>query len=63
MKETNNFLVGKEINEQTFVLAEQVSQGEITPRSRPEYKRLLVRQQLFLHMKESNPNLSSEVLR
>jgi len=63
MSETSKALLGKVVSDETFIEAERVAQKEITPRSRPEYKRLLVRQQLFLHLKAANDSLSSEVLR
>jgi xanthine dehydrogenase small subunit len=61
---TEDYLVGKPIDAATFRGANEVAQGEITPRSRPEYKRLLVRQQLFLHLRRFAPDaLGLEVLR
>jgi len=64
MADTCDFLTGKPIDDDTFARANEVAQGEITPRSRPEYKRLLVRQQLFLHLRRFSPDtLSVEALR
>ncbi len=64
MTETEDYLVGKPIDAATFRGANEVAQGEITPRSRPEYKRLLVRQQLFVHLRRFAPDtLGLEVLR
>ena len=62
--ETADFLEGRSIDNLTFHRANLVAQGEITPRSRPEYKRLLVRQQLYLHLKRFAPDaLTLEALR
>jgi len=64
MAGTCDFLAGKPIDSTTFAQANEVAQGEITPRSRPEYKRLLVRQQLFLHLRRFAPDtLGVEALR
>ncbi len=64
MEATEAALVGKRISTRTFQEANEAAQGEITPRSRPEYKRLLVRQQLFLHLQRFAPDaLGVEVLR
>ncbi len=64
MADTVDFLQGRTIDDMTFHQANEVAQGEITPRSRPEYKRLLVRQQLFLHLQRFAPDaLTTEVLR
>lgn len=60
---TAEYLVGKKINDQTFKAANRIAQGEITPRSRAEYKRSLVRQQLFLHLTSFAPgSISMEAL-
>lgn len=56
LHKTNNYLVGKEITDQTFVEANRIAQSEITPRSRPEYKRLLVKQFLFIHLQKASPS-------
>ena len=64
MADTVDFLTGRTIDNMTFHQASEIAQGEITPRSRPEYKRLLVRQQLFLHLQRIAPDaLTPEVLR
>ena len=64
MAATEDYLIGKPLDADTFRGANEVAQGEITPRSRPEYKRLLVRQQLFLHLRRFAPDtLGLEVLR
>ena len=64
MSATEDYLVGKPIDAATFRGANEVAQSEITPRSRPEYKRLLVRQHLFLHLRRFAPAaLDLEVLR
>jgi xanthine dehydrogenase small subunit len=64
MTATEDFLVGRRITAETFRAANEVAQGEVTPRSRPEYKRLLVRQQLYLHLARFAPDaLGVEVLR
>lgn len=63
MEETCAFLEGKRICDETFQAANAVAQSEITPRSRAEYKRLLVRQMLYLHLSNPAPEaLSLEVL-
>lgn len=59
MKNTCDFLIGKEISNSTFKEANKIAQDEITPRSRPEYKRALVRQQLFLHLMTFSPSAIS----
>jgi xanthine dehydrogenase small subunit len=56
---TADYLVGKEINNQTFKAANRIAQAEITPRSRAAYKRSLVRQQLFLHLMSFAPGAIS----
>lgn len=64
MADTVDFLKGRTIDNMTFHQANEIAQGEVTPRSRPEYKRLLVRQQLFLHLQRFAPDaLTPEVLR
>ncbi len=64
MEKTCDFLNGKEISDETFTKANEIAQAEITPRSRANYKRLLVRQQLFLHLRGIAPDaLSLEVLK
>ncbi|MDH3349389.1 MAG: FAD binding domain-containing protein, partial [Desulfobulbaceae bacterium] len=64
MDETTDFLLGKQINNDTFREANKVAQSEITPRSRAEYKRLLVRQQLFAHFLAFGPEVMTlEALR
>lgn len=61
---TAKYLTGKRITNQTFREANRIAQGEITPRSRPEYKRSLVRQELFLHLMSFSPQtISLEALR
>ena len=55
MEKTSGFLVGKKISNKTFIEANKVAQSEITPRSRPEYKRLLVKQQLLCHLMSFAP--------
>jgi xanthine dehydrogenase small subunit len=64
LAETAKYLTGKRITNQTFREANRIAQGEITPRSRPEYKRSLVRQELFLHLMSFSPQtISLEALR
>ena len=64
MDETTDFLLGKKITNDTFREANRVAQSEITPRSRAEYKRLLVRQQLFAHFLAFAPEVMTlEALR
>lgn len=64
MKDTTDFLIGKKIENDTFRKANEIAQGEITPRSRPVYKRLLVKQMLFLHLSTFNPeSISLEALK
>jgi xanthine dehydrogenase small subunit len=61
---TAEYLLGKKINNQTFKEANRIAQGEITPRSRAEYKRSLVRQQLLIHLMSFAPGMISlEALR
>ncbi len=63
LDKTCAFLEGKPVSDETFRAANEVAQSEITPRSRAEYKRLLVRQMLYLHLSNSSPEaLSLEVL-
>jgi xanthine dehydrogenase small subunit len=64
LAKTAEYLTGKKINKQTFKGANQIAQGEITPRSRAEYKRSLVRQQLFIHLMNFSPEtISLEALK
>ena len=57
-------LIGKRIDNQTFKEANCIAQTEITPRSRAEYKRALVRQQLFIHLLNFSPQtISLEALK
>jgi xanthine dehydrogenase small subunit len=61
---TAEYLSGKKINQQTFKEANHIAQGEITPRSRADYKRSLVRQQLFIHLMNFSPaTISLEALK
>jgi xanthine dehydrogenase small subunit len=61
---TAEYLTGKKINDQTFREANRIAQGEITPRSRAEYKRSLVRQQLLIHLMNFSPEtISPEALK
>jgi xanthine dehydrogenase small subunit len=61
---TGEYLAGKKINDQTFREANRIAQGEITPRSRAEYKRSLVRQQLLIHLMNFSPEtISLEALK
>jgi xanthine dehydrogenase small subunit len=55
LAKTAEFLVGKRIDRETFKAANQIAQGEITPRSRADYKRSLVRQQLLIHLMGFSP--------
>jgi xanthine dehydrogenase small subunit len=55
MAKTADYLLGKKLSNQTFKEANLIAQSEITPRSRPEYKRSLVRQQLFIHLMNFAP--------
>jgi len=48
-------LVGKRLDNATFREANRVAQTEITPRSRADYKRSLVRQQLLIHLMSFAP--------
>jgi xanthine dehydrogenase small subunit len=59
LAKTAEYLVGKKINNQTFKEANRIAQGEITPRSRAEYKRSLVRQQLLIHLMNFSPETIS----
>jgi len=64
MDKTTAFLVGRRLDNDTFRAANQVAQSEITPRSRAQYKRLLVRQQLFAHFLAAAPEtMTLEALR
>jgi xanthine dehydrogenase small subunit len=59
LDKTAEYLVGKRIDNQTFKQANWIAQTEITPRSRAEYKRSLVRQQLFIHLMNFSPRTIS----
>jgi xanthine dehydrogenase small subunit len=59
LEKTAGYLVGKRIDNQTFKQANRIAQTEITPRSRAEYKRSLVRQQLFIHLMNFSPQTVS----
>lgn len=50
MRKTCDYLLGKKIDNFTFKQANEIAQSEISPRSRAEYKRLLVKTQLFNHL-------------
>ena len=64
LEKAAGYLVGKRIDNQTFKQANRIAQTEITPRSRAEYKRSLVRQQLFIHLMNFSPEtISLEALR
>ncbi len=64
LDKTAEYLVGKSIDNQTFKQANRIAQTEITPRSRAEYKRSLVRQQLFIHLMNFSPKtISLEALK
>jgi xanthine dehydrogenase small subunit len=64
LEKTSAYLLGKKISNQTFQEANRIAQGEITPRSRAEYKRSLVRQQLFIHLMNFSPGtISLEALK
>ena len=64
LAKTAGYLAGKKISKQTFKEANRIAQGEITPRSRADYKRSLVRQQLFIHLMSFSPaTISLEALR
>ncbi|TFG76655.1 MAG: 2Fe-2S iron-sulfur cluster binding domain-containing protein [Chrysiogenales bacterium] len=64
LEKTSAYLLGKKINNQTFKEANRIAQSEITPRSRAEYKRSLVRQQLFIHLMNFSPGtISLEALK
>lgn len=55
LDKTADYLVGKKIDNATFKEANRIAQTEITPRSRAEYKRALVRQQLLIHLMSFSP--------
>lgn len=55
LDKTADYLVGKKIDNATFKEANHIAQTEITPRSRAEYKRALVRQQLLIHLMSFSP--------
>jgi len=64
MDKTCSALIGKTLTNETFKEANRVAQTEITPRSRAEYKRSLVRQQLFIHLMSFSPmTISLEALK
>ena len=64
LEKTSAYLLGKKISNQTFREANRIAQGEITPRSRADYKRSLVRQQLFIHLMNFSPGtISLEALK
>ncbi|MCX6556458.1 MAG: FAD binding domain-containing protein [Candidatus Aminicenantes bacterium] len=64
MAKTADFLLGKKISNHTFQEANLIAQNEITPRSRADYKRALVRQQLFIHLMSFAPEaISLEALK
>jgi xanthine dehydrogenase small subunit len=48
-------LVGRRLDNATFREANRVAQTEVTPRSRADYKRSLVRQQLLIHLMSFAP--------
>jgi xanthine dehydrogenase small subunit len=52
---TAQYLVGKSLSNATFAEANRIAQSEITPRSRADYKRSLVRQQLLIHLMSFAP--------
>jgi xanthine dehydrogenase small subunit len=56
LKETSNFLKGKEVNEETITVANDIMQSEISPisdvRGTEQYKRLLLRQLFRAHFVE-----------
>lgn len=63
LDKTCEFLKGQKISNDTFRKANEIAQSEISPRSRAEYKRLLVKTQLFNHMSKAAPKaLSLEAL-
>lgn len=55
MDKTCATLIGKPLTNATFKEANRVAQTEITPRSRADYKRSLVRQQLLIHLMSFAP--------
>jgi len=64
LEKTSAYLLGKKITQQTFQEANRIAQSEITPRSRADYKRSLVRQQLLIHLMSFSPQtISLEALR
>lgn len=56
MRKTCDYLLGKKIDNFTFKQANDIAQSEISPRSRAEYKRLLVKTQLFNHLSNACPD-------
>ncbi len=59
LDKTSAFLIGKKIDNDIFKEANKIAQTEIMPRSRAEYKRSLVRQQLFIHLLGFSPKTIS----
>jgi xanthine dehydrogenase small subunit len=59
LAKTADCLLGKKIDRETFKAANAVAQSEITPRSRADYKRSLVRQQLLIHLMSFSPETIS----
>ena len=61
LKETSDFLKGKELTEQVVIVAQEILQYEIAPisdvRGTKEYKRLLAGQLFFAHFIELFPDL------
>ncbi len=55
LDKTCDFLKGQKLSNDTFKKANEIAQSEISPRSRAEYKRLLVKTQLFNHMSKAAP--------
>lgn len=55
LDQTAEYLVGKKLDNTTFREANRIAQTEITPRSRAEYKRALVRNQLLIHLMNFSP--------
>ena len=60
LEETSSYLKGKEITEETVRKAAQTALGEISPisdsRGSAEYKRLLLRQQVYAHFAKLFPS-------
>lgn len=57
MKKTCEYLVGKKVDNFVYKKANEIAQSEISPRSRAEYKRLLVKTQLFNHLSQACPDV------